>query len=240
MRLRDRKLTTRKWGTCWPPGPLLTPPGTDLHLHPSTLHHHLSPNPPPGPLGSGAASPCRPLCPSHCAHTHVPACRSMHALTPKLMNPQVRTGTHACPLTLRCMSHPRAPHSLRSARACRWVTLVSRCAIKFTIRLKAERRDEQGGAKSHFNYLWQDPIFQVIIILIKNSVISSGGWRKALPAQPAGDAEWAECSENETRLPNSLLQACPKVILWDVLEMAGEDSELRNRKPRTTLPGGPT
>lgn len=44
MRLGDGKLTTRKCGTCWPPGPLLTPPGTDLTLHLHTFHQHLSPN----------------------------------------------------------------------------------------------------------------------------------------------------------------------------------------------------
>ena len=107
--------------------------------------------------------------------------------------------------------------------------------FKFTIRFKAESRDGQGGAKSHFNYLWQDPIFQVIIILIKNSVISCGGWGKALPVQPTGDGEWAECSGNETQLCTSRLPSCPRGILRDVLERPGEDSELRKGKSRTRL-----
>lgn len=63
--------------------------------------------------------------------------------------------------------------------------------MKFTIRFKAKRRDRQGEAKSHFNYLWQEPIFQVIIIIIKNSVISSGVGRQRLRSQ-LQDREHAE------------------------------------------------
>lgn len=108
--------------------------------------------------------------------------------------------------------------------------------MQFTIRFKAKRRHGRGGAKSHFNYLWQDPIVQVIIVIIKNSVISSGGERHC-PRSQLWDAEQAECSDNETQLPTSPLQLCPKVILLDVLEPQEEDSELRKRKPKTTLLG---
>lgn len=88
--------------------------------------------------------------------------------------------------------------------------------MKFTISFKAERRDGQGGAKSHFNYLWQVPVFQVIVI-IKNSVISSGGGSFGPRSQLRGheQAEWTD----ETELPTSPLQLCLKVILLD------EDSE---------------
>lgn len=77
----------------------------------------------------------------------------------------------------------------------------------------------------------------MIIVIIKNSVISSGGERHC-PRSQLWDAEQAECSDNETRLPTSPLQLYPKVILLDILELKGEDSELRKRKPKTTLPGG--
>lgn len=46
--------------------------------------------------------------------------------------------------------------------------------MKFTIRFNAERRDGKGGAESHFNYLWQDPVVREIIVIIKNSFISRG------------------------------------------------------------------
>lgn len=109
--------------------------------------------------------------------------------------------------------------------------------MQFTIRFRTKRRDGRGGAKSHFNYLWQDPIVQVIIVIIKNSVISSGRERHC-PHSRLWDAKQAECSDNETQLPTSPLQLYPNEILLDVLEPQGEDSELRKRKPKTTLPGG--
>lgn len=104
-------------------------------------------------------------------HARSRKCTCTHTLMHKLTDPHVHT--HVCPSPSGACLH--SPHSLPSARTSLLVTLVSRCAIKFTIGFKVERRDGQGGAKSHFNYLWQDPIFQVIIVLIKNSVISSGG-----------------------------------------------------------------
>lgn len=92
------------------------------------------------------------------------------------------------------------------------VTFVFRSVTKFTIRFKAER-DGQGGAKSYFNYLWQDPIFQVMIIIIKNSVTSDGG---------EGTAHTAGYSE--VRRQGSDYEVC---LLTSPSGLDGEDSELR-------------
>lgn len=56
--------------------------------------------------------------------------------------------------------------------------------MKFTIRFNAERRDGKGGAESHFNYLWQDPVVRVIIVIIK-ILLSAVGRGEPLPAQPS-------------------------------------------------------
>lgn len=93
------------------------------------------------------------------------------------------------------------------------VTLVFRSVTKFTIRFKAEERDGQGGAKSYFNYLWQDPLFQVIIIIIKNSVTSDGGEGTAHTA--GYGTVRRQGSDYEARL------------LTSPSGLDGEDSELR-------------
>lgn len=64
----------------------------------------------------------------------------------KLVHPHVQTHTHVCSSFPVMRPHPHSPHSLLSARISLFVTLVSRCAMQFTIRFKAKRRDGRGGA----------------------------------------------------------------------------------------------
>lgn len=110
--------------------------------------------------------------------------------------------------------------------------------MKFTIRFNAERRDGKGGVESHFNYLWQDPVVRVIIVIIKNSFISRGAGGATARMALFGTLS-RQSADNETQLSTSPLQPCPKVILLDVLELEEEeDSELRKRKARATLQGG--
>lgn len=159
--------------------------------------------------------PSRPPLPNYCTRTIV---HTRH-FAPTSSCSLTCTHAHTCsPSPRGVCPHAHLPHSLLSSTMSLFVTLVSRCDVKFTIGFKAERRDGQGGAKSHFNYLRQVPVFQVIVIIIKNSVISSGRGSFCPCSQLQGH-EQAQWTDNETQLPTSPLQLCPKVILLD------EDSE---------------